>query len=664
MNFTSSIKNGVDHLKPGPTSLETFKVKWLTLSFPKHIENEYQEHYFRESLQHVRIALALGILIYSLFGILDAWLAPDTKHKFWFIRFSILTPYALAALLFTFTKYFKSYWQLTVTSVVIVAGLCIIAMISIAPYPASHSYYAGLILVLFFGYTFFKLSFFWSTLAGWMIVIAYEFASIWLNPTPVPILINNNFFFLTANILGMFACYSIQYYLRREYIQSRHLAEEKKKVSQVNKELEQRVIERTAQLEQSNLTLKQEIIERKRAEKEQRYLESQLRKSQKMEAIGTLAGGVAHDLNNILSGIVSYPELLLLDLSDDSPLRQPILTIQESGNKAAAIVDDLLALARRGVSKTELVCLNDIIEQYMTSPEYKKMCSYHPSVTIESNLEANLASIIGSPIHLFKVVMNLVSNAVEAIPDRGCVVLSTHCQLAEKPIQAFDTIPRGEYVVLTISDTGCGILSSDVERIFEPFYTKKKMGRSGTGLGMAVVWGSIKDHKGFIDIKSTEGVGTTVSIYFPATHQKCTIKRKSPESYHKFMGRGESILLVDDVKEQRVIASGMLKKLGYQVYVVSSGEEAVSYLREHSADLLVLDMIMEPGINGLETYKKILKIRPEQKAIIASGYSNKTMLREMGFLGAKNQIKKPYSMEALGLAVRSELDRSIAEFKN
>ena len=635
---------------------DDFKFHWLTLQFPKELEVIYREHYFQESLKHVRIALALGILIYSLFGILDAWLVPEAKYKFWYIRFVILTPYALAALLFTFTKYFKKFWQLSLSSVVVVAGLCIIAMISIAPYPASHSYYAGLILVLFFGYTFFKLSFFWSTLAGWLVVVAYEFTSIWLNPTPLPILINNNFFFLTGNILGMFACFTMQYYLRREFIQSIQLEKEKKKVTLANVELEKRVVERTAQLEDANLELKQEITERKRAEKERRYLESQLLKSQKMEAIGTLAGGVAHDLNNILSGIVSYPELLLMDLPEDNPMHQPLVMIQESGNKAAAIVQDLLTLARRGVSATEVTNLNDIVRQYLISPEYEKMCSFYPEVTVENHLTEKLANLSGSPIHLSKTIMNLVSNAAEAITDRGRVLIRTEYQLAEELIHGFETIPPGEYIVLTVSDTGCGIPSEDIERIFEPFYTKKKMGRSGTGLGMAVVWGTVKDHKGFIDLQSTEGVGTSFSLYFPITKLE-SLDERNPRPINEYMGNGETILVVDDVKEQREIASGILKKLGYEVKSVSSGEEAISYLQDHPADLLVLDMIMDPGIDGLETYKKALQVQPGQKAIIASGYSETARVREARTIGAEIYVRKPYSMETIGFAVRSELDR-------
>ncbi|MDP8228032.1 MAG: PAS domain S-box protein, partial [Candidatus Electryoneaceae bacterium] len=240
---------------------------------------------------------------------------------------------------------------------------------------------------------------------------------------------------------------------------------------------------------------------------EQKKLEFQLQRAQKMEAIGTLAGGVAHDLNNVLSGIVSYPELLLLDLPEDSPLRKPILTIQKSGQKAADIVQDLLTLARRGVVATEVVNINQIINSNLKSPECENLKQFYPDAKIESNLEAYLLNIMGSSVHLSKTVMNLVSNAAEAMPEGGNIFISTESKYIDKPIRGYDDVKEGDYVILTVSDTGIGISSGDLERIFEPFYTKKVMGRSGTGLGMAVVWGTVKDHKGYIDVQSTEGKG-------------------------------------------------------------------------------------------------------------------------------------------------------------
>jgi len=399
-----------------------------------------------------------------------------------------------------------------------------------------------------------------------------------------------------------------------------------------------------------------DISSRKKVEEEQKRLETQLQRAEKMEAIGTLAGGVAHDLNNVLSGIVSYPDLLLMQLPEDSPLRNPIFTIQKSGQKAAAIVQDLLTLARRGVSVTEAVNLNNTVTEYLISPEYETLKEFHPVVTFKKDLKEDILYVLGSPVHLSKTIMNLVSNAAEAMPEGGEILISTENRYIDKPIRGYENVKEGYYVTLTVSDTGTGISKEDMEKIFEPFYTKKKMGRSGTGLGMAVVWGTVKDHKGYIDVQSAEGKGTTFTLHFPATRKEL-VKDQARLTIEDYAGKGESILVVDDVESQREISCNMLDTLGYKTKAVSGGEEAVEYLKEHTVDLLLLDMIMDPGINGRETYERIITIHPDQKAIIVSGFAETDEVKGAQKLGAGQYIKKPVTLEKIGLAVREELDR-------
>lgn len=399
-----------------------------------------------------------------------------------------------------------------------------------------------------------------------------------------------------------------------------------------------------------------DISERRRADQQQQELEEQLQRAQKMKAIGALAGGVAHDLNNILSGIVSYPDLLLLDLPGDSPLRMPIETIRDSGRKAAAIVQDLLTLARRGVSVSEVLNLNDIVLEYLKSPEFQKLESFHPHVSIDRRLDAGLMNIMGSPVHLSKTIMNLVSNAAEAMTDGGTITISTRNAYVDQPIQGYDHVTEGDYVVLEVADGGIGIAAEDRPRIFEPFFTKKKMGRSGTGLGMAVVWGTVKDHKGYIDVRSREGQGTRFVLYFPVTRREVEAANAATSIEH-LQGKGERVLVVDDVHQQRQVASAILSKLGYQVHTVSSGEEALEYLKTRSVEVLVLDMIMSPGMDGLETYRRVVEQRPGQKAVITSGYSETDRVSGAQRLGAGSYLKKPYTLENLGRAVQKELQR-------
>jgi CheY-like chemotaxis protein len=337
-------------------------------------------------------------------------------------------------------------------------------------------------------------------------------------------------------------------------------------------------------------------------------------------------------------------------------VRKYISSIHRSGDKAAAIVQDLLTLARRGIKFTAVVNLNQVISEFIESPELEKIIFYHPRVKVETQLDENLLNILGSPVHLSKVLMNLISNAAEAMPWGGKLRISTKNQYLDQPINESDEITKGDYVMLKVADTGIGISREDMERIFEPFYTKKKMGRSGTGLGMAVVWGTVQDHNGYIMVHSEEGEGTTFTLYFPTTRQT-GIEEEHQLSINKLKGNGESILVVDDVKEQREVIALMLRQLGYSVITVSSGEEAIEYITHHPLDLLLLDMIMDPGINGLETYKRILKMYPHQKAIVISGYSETQETKEVRQLGAGAYIKKPCGIETIGTAVKTELKK-------
>jgi len=243
---------------------DNIQLNLLTLSFPENIEGAYRAEHFEKSLRHVRIAMVLALLFFAVFGLLDAWIVPEAKYQLWFIRYGLFCPFVLAVILFSFSRYFKKYSQYCIASVVLAAGLGIIAMILLAP--ANNSYYAGIILVFLFGYTFFKLRFIYATVTGIMIVVAYEIAAIMLTHTAIPILVNNNFFFLAGNLIGMFACYSIELYSRRDFLQAHLLEKEKEKVKKANRELGNKVEERTAQLLRANNVLRQQIAERNHAE--------------------------------------------------------------------------------------------------------------------------------------------------------------------------------------------------------------------------------------------------------------------------------------------------------------------------------------------------------------------------------------------------------------
>lgn len=393
-----------------------------------------------------------------------------------------------------------------------------------------------------------------------------------------------------------------------------------------------------------------DLTARKQAEIEKNALEAKLQRAQKMESIGLLAGGIAHDLNNILSGIVGYPELLLLQLPKNSELRKPIRAILDSGQRAAAVVADLLTVARGVACAKEPADLNRLVKEHLASPEHRRLSTLHPLVQCSTRLDPLVSNIHCSPVHVKKCIMNLVTNAVEAFDGPGSVVISTRNLQVDENMGLNIGLRAGEYALLTVTDNGRGVPTKDLEHIFEPFYTKKVMGISGTGLGLAVVWNTVMDHGGTVQVESTER-GTSFVLSFPVS-EKEMMSKDAYTGIEGLKGGGETVLVVDDEPLQLDIASQMLHVLGYNAVCVESGENAVAYLQENRVDMILLDMLMDPGINGRQTYEYIIRIHPGQKAVIASGFSESEEVKMAKQLGARGFIKKPYAIEQLGRALK------------
>jgi len=401
------------------------------------------------------------------------------------------------------------------------------------------------------------------------------------------------------------------------------------------------------------LTLFRDVTEHIRSQAEKQALEERLSQARKMEALGLLAGGVAHDLNNILSGIVTYPELILMDLSREHELRKPIEKMLDSGKRAAAVVSDLLTVARGVATDKQILNLNSIILEYLDSPEYIDLTLRYPGVMVKVDKDDHLSNIRASGVHIKKTLMNLITNAAEAIHNIGTISISTRNRDLNQPLKGYAEVADGPYAMLSISDDGPGIPLENLERIFEPFFTKKILGRSGTGLGLTVVWNTMLDNNGYVQVDSSDN-GTTFDLYFPVVADKVHLSRPltGPMDY---CGAGEQILVVDDDDIQRQIACSLLSRLGYSVSSVSSGELAIDYILTHPVDLVILDMIMGSGMNGFETYQQIIAIRPELRALIASGFSETDEVKNAQLLGAGQFVKKPYTLEAMGMAVSLEL---------
>ena len=416
-----------------------------------------------------------------------------------------------------------------------------------------------------------------------------------------------------------------------------------------NRSLQKQVRQRTIELET-------ELGERIQTEQENEKLQQKMYRAKKMEAVGLLAGGVAHDLNNILSGSVGYADLLLRKIPEEKKLKQYLAEIRSSGQRAAAIVADLLTLSRDAASTRHTLNINTIANEYLHSAEHQAFAQRFPEIKFTCTFEPHLANISCSEIHIRKCIMNLIINAAEATTQGTVTITTANTTISTSQKFQGQIIESGDFVLLSITDTGSGITPEDLEHIFEPFYSKKKLGRSGTGLGLAIVLNTIMDHHGFVEIKQPTSGGSTFEIYFPATTGPlCPLK--NGQTKINIDGHGEHILVVDDEETIRILAKKLLLSLGYNVSIVASGEEAISFLRTNKVDLLLLDMLMEPGMNGYQTFKQIKAAHPQQKALIASGFSETQDVTNAQALGAGGYLKKPYTLRELGVAIKAELQQ-------
>ena len=644
------MKKYKDYIKPATsTGLYEMDLNPITLAFPGDLEEKFLGDYYKNSMILIRISLLAGIFLYGFFSILDAQLVPEVKDKLWFIRFTIVLPSFLVVILLSYFPRLTKYFQALVTITMIIASYAIIIMISIIPPPENYSYYAGLILVFMWGYAFTRVRFIWATLAGWLIVVFYEIIAVWFSNMSFSVLINNNFFFISANVIGMFVCYSIEYYARTNYYVTYLLEEEQKKIQAANLELEKIAEERTAQLMQTNEDLRHEIEERQRSEKEKAELESLLLHAQKMEALGTMAGGIAHDFNNLLMGIQGNTSVVLSNMKPDDPNYKKLETAEKYILKSAEFTKQILGFARGGKYEVKKTNLNELILK--SSQLYERTKKEMP---IYTNYQEDIWTVKVDQGQIEQVLLNLYVNAAQAMPDGGNLYIRTeNVTLNKKYMEPYELEP-GDYVKTSVTDTGIGMDKTTLQKVFDPFFTTKKLDR-GTGLGLASSYGIIKNHNGFFEVTSEKNKGTTFNFYIPASEKKVTQKKTKPKEIQK---GNETILLVDD--EDMVIdaTSEMLETLGYRVNVARSGEEAIVFCRKNNdkIDLVILDIVM-PKMNGSEAYSILKKINPQIKVLLSSGYSVNESVTKMLDNGCQGFIQKPFNLMQLSQKVREVLDK-------
>jgi len=398
------------------------------------------------------------------------------------------------------------------------------------------------------------------------------------------------------------------------------------------------------------LNVARDITARIEAEKEKKHLESQLIHSQKMEAVGTLAGGIAHDFNNLLMGIQGYVSLMRLQTKPGDPNDDYIKGIENAVMNAANLTNQLLGFARKGKYTLRQTSLNRIVEN-----STKMFTRTKKEILTHLELQKDIWNVKVDQGQIEQVLINLYLNAWHAMPTGGDLFIQTeNVFLSEDYCKPFD-VPGGNYVKVSVTDTGTGISSKVIERIFEPFFTTKEVGK-GTGLGLASAYGIIKNHNGIIRVYSEDGNGTTFNIYLPASDDKAVIDVKVNR---KLMKGQEKILLVDDEAATIQVEELMLKELGYKVLVAMSGHEAVKLYKDNRVDLVALDMIM-PEMNGKDTYEALKKINPAVKVLLVSGYSLNKQIEELMDQGCNGFIQKPFDIVQLSQKIRDVLENQIS----
>jgi two-component system cell cycle sensor histidine kinase/response regulator CckA len=391
-----------------------------------------------------------------------------------------------------------------------------------------------------------------------------------------------------------------------------------------------------------------DVSERKEAEAQSRKLEIQVRQAQKMESIGTLAGGIAHDFNNILMGIQGNASLMALKTDLAHPNYEKIKNIESYVENGTELTRQLLGFARRGKYHAIATDLNDVIDKSATLFGRTKK-----EIRIQRDLVADIWTVEVDRGQIEQALLNLYVNAWQAMPQGGDLYLKTENVILDaefvnaKPYK----VEAGDYIKITVTDTGIGIDQETRERIFEPFFTTKEMGR-GTGLGLASVYGVIKNHEGYINVYSEIDQGTTFTIYLPASRKK--IQKQTEKAVASVaMGTG-TLLLVDDEEMIIKVAKELLQELGYQVMSALSGQEAIELYKKNAdkIDLVIMDMIM-PGMSGGETFDRLKEINPEIKVLLSSGYSINGQASKILERGCDGFIQKPFNLIQLSDKIQS-----------
>lgn len=462
-----------------------------TLSFSNtELEAAFRADYFEKNIRHLRLYLVLGFLLYGLFGFYDFWVIPQAVGKVWMIRYLAVCPFLLGILAFSYVKNFQKLLQPAFFLAGFSAGAGIIAMIVITSPAGDFTYYVGLLLCLLF---YFRLRFIAASLLSWVIFALYEITALLVVATPKPILFSNTFILLSFIITGMFICYTLERYNRAEFL------------------LQRTVQQRNHEISASNSALQQEIIEHRQAVETKLLLEAQLSQARKKEALGRLAGGIAHEFTNILTAVVGYANYIQMKMDKEDPLYPYAGNIISSANRAARLTNDLLAFSRKRNFEPRISNLNEIIqkaESFLPLVAGKKI-----RVSITTYEKPLIA--MADEVMVHQVLVNLVANSREAMPDGGVVTITIdQLETDRETVLDTGTMQPGNYARISVIEMGIGLDETTRARNLEPYPAGKGAGKLKE-TGLAMIRDTIKQHNGFIDVGSRLGMGSTVRVLLP-----------------------------------------------------------------------------------------------------------------------------------------------------
>ena len=608
-----------------------------------------KEDYIRKNLDDtfrlwLRRASLWGSLLFILIGGLDYFVTPENFAIF--LRYRIILSVLLVSGYFLAGRLHNRH--LNILAYVLVAGSALAIELMILQFGGHESpYYVGMILLGISVIGFVPARF------RFHVVVASLIYAIYLVPIVLMESLVNHRDFLIANTF-IILIFSTMLLVR--FLSGNALRKElgfQYDLELHREHLETVVKEQTAELIDTVEKLKREIAERQKMEVERQLLHSQLLQSQKMESIGRLAGGVAHDFNNILTAILSYAELTLMKLAEGHPVRSHLVSIREASEKAATLTHQLLAFSRRQVLEMKAVDLNKVIKDMANM--LSRMIG--EDIVLELNTEATISTIRADRGQIEQVLMNLAVNARDAMMSGGRLAIGTKdVDLDDALLRAQETVTFDKYVMLSVTDSGAGMSADVRDRIFEPFFTTKELGR-GTGLGLATVYGIVKQHSGNIIVESEPSKGTTFKVFFPIVRERGQEQDDDLDMSDDLPAGTEVIMVVEDDPSVRELIRQVLVPLGYKVLATAGGDDALKTSDSYTGtvDLLLTDVVM-PGMNGKQLAEALRIKRPGTKVLFMSGYAHDALSTQGMLEPGVAMIHKPFRTVALARQVRQVLD--------